>query len=598
MDRTSSSLHPALDDREISLPISISPDVERIIESDIERNILSEAEHGLNWLQRRAELIRLEIQAIELELAIQHAHAGESAPLIAWLQKNGTPWQEPLTNQPHPTPAASSPISHENREVVKPTSSPPTTPDNPIAPTPKSDSTSSVSPTASPKPRSQKRPYLTPSSHPSPASSDSLPKQTDTLPNVTANAVPKPTQSPAKLSDTPAVASAAKPKANVATQNARTNKKKTSPPHPQAALKSNVARIPHTGDQTKPDTSTSTWSKLKQTPPWMISTAVHLALLVVLMLFTIPLPEPKENLGLTGTFAPLNAAPLKLENTTSTAEQELMSTDLTEPTNESAALENALEKSLPTAADIAGNIPSTAGLAESLSSLPASGTGEAGEVLDGQFMDTLLNAQSLASANFFGLEATGNIFCFVVDCSGSMRGEPFAATKQELLKTISQLKPNQRFCVFFFSQKLFPMMLEDPLAPVATPAEEEFRPAAVYATPENLIRLQRWMDTVPIGTGGPPNQALKMAIQLEPDSIFLLTDGVTRSDVAGNLIKTNRQEDELDGPQIRCPIHTIGFYSREGEALLQRIATENGGQYRHVPNPQPSKKSKKMEGGS
>lgn len=595
MDRTSSSLPPALDGREISLPISISPDIEGNIERNTERDIISEAELGLNWLQRRAELIRLEIQAIELELAIHHAHSGESAPLITWLEKNGTPWQEPLINPTRQTPTASAPITHESLAVAKRASSRPATSDDPIALAPQPNSTSSVSPTASPKPRSQKRPYLTPSS---PASPGPSPKQTDTPATPIAHTAPKPAQSPAKLSEAPAAAPAPKPNAPTATPNTPPTKKKTSPPQAQAALQSNVTRVPQHTVQTQPNTSTSTWSKLKKTPPWMISTAAHLALLIVLMLFTIPLPEPKEQLGLTGTFSPLNATPLKLENTTSTAEQELMSTETIEPTNDTTALENALEKSLPTAADIAGNIPSTAGLAESLSTLPATGTGAAGEVLDGQFMDSLLNAQSLASANFFGLEATGNIFCFVVDCSGSMRGEPFAATKQELLKTISQLKPNQRFCVFFFSQKLFPMMLEDPLASVATPVEEEFRPAAVYATPENLIRLQRWMDTVPIGTGGPPNQALKMAIQLEPDSIFLLTDGVTRSDVAGNLSKTNRQEDELDGPQIRCPIHTIGFYSREGEALLQRIATENGGQYRHVPNPQPPKKSKKMEGGS
>jgi hypothetical protein len=126
---------------------------------------------------------------------------------------------------------------------------------------------------------------------------------------------------------------------------------------------------------------------------------------------------------------------------------------------------------------------------------------------------------------------------------------------------------------------------------VAGPSETAtLVPAAAYANPDNLLRLQRWIETVSIGNGGPPNQALKMAIELQPDCIFLLTDGVTRSDVTGFLRKNNRREDLLDGTQIRCQINTIGFYSREGEMLLQRIASENGGQYLYVPNPRDSQK--------
>jgi hypothetical protein len=330
----------------------------------------------------------------------------------------------------------------------------------------------------------------------------------------------------------------------------------------------------------------------------MVSTLVHAALLVLLMAFTIPLPEPKQILGLSGSFEPLQATPLNLENTATEDAQELENPELNAAIPEADSLEKMLQDALPSASDIAQNSLPGPDVASSLAPASATGLGQIENALDSKFIDQLSSTNSLAAANFFGLEATGNIFCFVVDCSGSMRGDPFVATKHELLKTITQFKPNQRFCVFFFNQKLFPMLLEDNLPAAAVPADDNFRPVAAYATPENLVRLQRWMDTVPIGTGGPPNQALKLAIELEPDSIFLLTDGVTRSDVAGNLIKTNRQEDELDGPQIRCPIHTIGFYSTEGEALLQRIAAENGGQYRYVPNPKPPKKSKKMEGGA
>jgi hypothetical protein len=32
-------------------------------------------------------------------------------------------------------------------------------------------------------------------------------------------------------------------------------------------------------------------------------------------------------------------------------------------------------------------------------------------------------------------------------------------------------------------------------------------------------------------------------------------------------------------------IHTISYYSKEGESRMQRIAEQNNGQYRHVPKP-------------
>jgi hypothetical protein len=555
------------------------------------RDILSEAELGLMWLQRRAELVRLEIQAIELDLALQHARMGEPDSLLSWLRKNGTPWQDhhPATNTGHFTNVPDEPREPTATDLQQHETSPTTQPLTPSA-----------------KPRSQKKPYPNlppPANSPEPPSqphleltknhnSSTISQKTvasnatliPTTPATPLHPATKPTQS--KLSTKPAQL----PKPAKQPQ-------PTSAPIPATSKTAPIAKpVPRVAKDKLQ--SNSPTHKTKQMPSWIVSTLVHAAILIVLMLFTFPLPEQKQTLGISGAFEPLQATPLNLDNAATEESNELENHELTAAIPESDSLENVIQNSLPSASDIASNALASPDVTSSLSPSAADGLGQIENALNSKFIDTLSTTSSLAAANFFGLEATGNIFCFVVDCSGSMRGDPFVATKQELLKTISQLKPNQRFCVFFFNQKLFPMSLEDQPAATASPATDEFRPAAVYATPENIARLQRWMETVPIGSGGPPNQALKLAIELEPDSIFLLTDGVTRSDVAGNLLKSNRQEDELDGPQIRCPIHTIGFYSREGEALLQRIATENGGQYRYVPNPQPPKKSKKMEGGS
>jgi hypothetical protein len=78
---------------------------------------------------------------------------------------------------------------------------------------------------------------------------------------------------------------------------------------------------------------------------------------------------------------------------------------------------------------------------------------------------------------------------------------------------------------------------------------------------------------------------LRYAIQLEPDAIYLLTDGVTTSDVGAALKRFNRAVDLIDGEQVKVPIHAVAFYSLDGQQLMRRIAAENQGKFIYVPNP-------------
>ena len=88
-----------------------------------------------------------------------------------------------------------------------------------------------------------------------------------------------------------------------------------------------------------------------------------------------------------------------------------------------------------------------------------------------------------------------------------------------------------------------------------------------------------------IDRGAPPTDALRFAIEKEPDAIYLLTDGVTKVDVAKFLREENRVRDLINGEQVRVPIHTIAFYSLDGQQLLKQIAAENKGQFIYVPDP-------------
>ncbi len=180
------------------------------------------------------------------------------------------------------------------------------------------------------------------------------------------------------------------------------------------------------------------------------------------------------------------------------------------------------------------------------------------------------------AANFFGADATGNCFCYVIDSSMSMQGGAWEAAKSELMRSLNSLQPNQRFYIVFFNQKL---------SAIPLPGENDPARFALYAESQNIEHARRWIDTIRLAKGAPPTNALSYAIQLEPDAIYLLTDGVTTSDVGAALKRFNRAVDLIDGEQVKVPIHAVAFYSLDGQQLMRRIAAENQGKFIYVPNP-------------
>jgi hypothetical protein len=67
-------------------------------------------------------------------------------------------------------------------------------------------------------------------------------------------------------------------------------------------------------------------------------------------------------------------------------------------------------------------------------------------------------------------------------------------------------------------------------------------------------------------------------LELNPDAVFLLSDGELQDDSLLRLrVLNNRQ-----GPSRQIPIHTIHLFSQEGRFTLQQIAVENGGSFTPV----------------
>ncbi len=176
------------------------------------------------------------------------------------------------------------------------------------------------------------------------------------------------------------------------------------------------------------------------------------------------------------------------------------------------------------------------------------------------------NGSGSGSGRFFGLNKKYKSIVFVVDASGSMNmphpgplRTRFNRVKYELLQTISAMTDKDRFFIIFFGETPYPM-----------PAN-----FLITADEEGKHHYLKWMaQAEAIGKRTIPQGALQLALRLEPDAIYFLTDGAFDSRVVEITAKANKKG---------IPIHTIGFNDRQGETLLKDIAEQNQGTYTYIP---------------
>ncbi|MBC8871508.1 MAG: hypothetical protein H8E44_18955, partial [Planctomycetes bacterium] len=108
------------------------------------------------------------------------------------------------------------------------------------------------------------------------------------------------------------------------------------------------------------------------------------------------------------------------------------------------------------------------------------------------------------------------------------------------------------------------------------------------APDENLGRFRQLFTTVALGFHTPPAASVSFALTLDPDALYLLSAGQFEDHTAALLRDKNLVR--VDRARVpRVTVHTIGFHSRHGQKVLERIAKENGGRYTFVPGPQLAK---------
>ncbi|MEO1496887.1 MAG: VWA domain-containing protein [Planctomycetota bacterium] len=171
---------------------------------------------------------------------------------------------------------------------------------------------------------------------------------------------------------------------------------------------------------------------------------------------------------------------------------------------------------------------------------------------------------SPGGVRFFGAEDVASRVAFVVDNSGSMQRGRMETTLMELDRAVHRLKPEQSFYVVLFSDQAYPMFYPQ--------AADEMLPA----TRQNKTRLSKWLTTVEMCLGGRLLDAVELAAAMEPEVVYLLTDGDIRSQrVVGRL---------ADAESWEFSIHTLGMGVRtpQDASKLQAIAAANSGVFRPV----------------
>ena len=332
--------------------------------------------------------------------------------------------------------------------------------------------------------------------------------------------------------------------------------------------KSSAKRAAARGNLKQRASNAPTRTKLRRKkgmPPWAISLGVHLVLLVGFSFLTLATLEPDDFLQWSDTPA--------LEDVVEFQEFEVESVVDFEP----------IETELPSELEdpglaALGEISADSAFTDMSDMGPLAGEsiGEWGSMFgeSGSGLAELGMGEGQALTSFFGTKSEARDVVFVIDNTGSMAHGELETVIAEMLKTVDQLDPSQRFYVLFFSDQVYPLYFPN--------SRKDF----VRPTLSTKRDLRQWLDTVEICTGGVWQliQALEAAYALEPDVVYLLTDGqhwnAVRASYKVEAVRKLRSEANAAG----IVVHTLGMgcETNQDRENLAKVAEVNGGTFREV----------------
>ena len=147
-----------------------------------------------------------------------------------------------------------------------------------------------------------------------------------------------------------------------------------------------------------------------------------------------------------------------------------------------------------------------------------------------------------------------------------MRGEPIVAAKKALLATIEALPSVVSFDVIMFNREI--SVWRGQLVPASRAAKDDVA---------QLVRQRA------LGGGTATFAALRAAFDLEPEAIYLLSDGEPTDGGALQIVDAMSHHNRIH----RVSLHTIGVVTTRGEEdgltqFMAPLAEHNWGEFRLV----------------
>ncbi len=167
----------------------------------------------------------------------------------------------------------------------------------------------------------------------------------------------------------------------------------------------------------------------------------------------------------------------------------------------------------------------------------------------------------------FGVRGKGSRFVYVFDRSSSMEGAALAAAKRELIASLQSLQSVHQFQIIFYNEQ--PQVMPDFRGRSAT---------TVFADAPGKQLAARFVGGIFASGATDHVQALRTALQMRPDVIFLLTDA-NEPQLRPDELRLVHQLNP--GTSINAIEFGIGPPAPRYN-FLQQLAAENGGQHTYV----------------
>jgi hypothetical protein len=219
------------------------------------------------------------------------------------------------------------------------------------------------------------------------------------------------------------------------------------------------------------------------------------------------------------------------------------------------------------AATPAGPPPSRGGLLAKLFSRGKTATAEASRAAVKKQLTVAERlgprAAQAFTLRFFGQEAVGQRFAFILDKSGSMHGPRWRACREQLTRSLRVLPPHVEFLVVLFGSDIH---------------EPPQQGGWLKASPGEIDAVVKWVSTQRAGGGNRERPAFDRVFSFSapPDVIYFLTDGML-ADFTPNKCDVVPES----APTI---VNTIALENEEGREVLTAIAERTGGTFTLIPS--------------